>query len=202
MPLGCEAAASLRSAVEAACTALVEAEEALNALDRKVGDGDCGTTMRRGAEQVLADAPAYAWEDLGRIFDSLASSMEHMGGTAGALFVLAAEAAATAVRSGASLGTAFVAAVDAVVVVGGARVGSCTMVDALLPAAEVVRGGDGGDVCLAAVTAAAAKGRDSTAALTASHGRSSYLVDADVFGVIDPGAAAVCIMLEAAKSVQ
>lgn len=43
-------AEKLRAAITAACLALTEAESNLNQLDSGAGDGDCGSTLARGAK--------------------------------------------------------------------------------------------------------------------------------------------------------
>ena len=40
----------LHRAVSSACVALTAHADELNALDRHGGDGDCGSTLKRGAE--------------------------------------------------------------------------------------------------------------------------------------------------------
>ena len=42
--------AQIKTAILAACDALISSEELLNELDRGSGDGDCGKTMKRGAQ--------------------------------------------------------------------------------------------------------------------------------------------------------
>jgi hypothetical protein len=41
-----------RKAVEIACDVMIKSESVLNKLDGLVGDGDCGTSMRRAANGV------------------------------------------------------------------------------------------------------------------------------------------------------
>ena len=40
----------LHLAIKGACLSLVESQSILNKLDTESGDGDCGTTMKTGAE--------------------------------------------------------------------------------------------------------------------------------------------------------
>lgn len=47
------AGVALGAALRAACEVLVASEAELDALDAKVGDGDCGATLARGAQAVL-----------------------------------------------------------------------------------------------------------------------------------------------------
>ena len=46
----------LEAMVSAACQAVVTAEADLNALDTGAGDGDCGSTLARGAKGQLSDS--------------------------------------------------------------------------------------------------------------------------------------------------
>ncbi|CAD6270147.1 unnamed protein product [Miscanthus lutarioriparius] len=45
----------LEAAIEASATAIINLKDSLNEWDSKVGDGDCGTTMCRGAIAILED---------------------------------------------------------------------------------------------------------------------------------------------------
>ena len=45
----------LSAMLSAACHALVNAESTLNLLDTSAGDGDCGSTLARGAKGELDD---------------------------------------------------------------------------------------------------------------------------------------------------
>jgi dihydroxyacetone kinase len=91
---------------------------------------------------------------------------------------------------------AYVAFAEAITKCGGAGIGSRTMCDATLPAADVFRTGG----TLAEAAAAARKGADSTASLAATHGRSAYLAEETQRGVVDPGARAVAIAFAAVAS--
>ena len=103
---------------------------------------------------------------------------------------LAQEAEITAT----SMAPAFAAGVDAVQLNGGATVGSRTMLDAMVPAAQTWK--ETGSLEQAAQ--AARKGADATASMdTASAGRSNYLSQESLQGTPDPGAIAVAIVLEA-----
>jgi dihydroxyacetone kinase len=195
--------------------ALIDAEPELTKFDTIVGDGDCGTTMERGAREVLRrldsgslriDHPACLFSDLA---DAVSASM---GGTSGILLELFFRKAGTSLLAqstggGGSSGitstdvaVAFREGVSAVSFYGGAREGSRTMLDALVPAsAAIVAGGSssgGTDVPGAASSARA--GADATATMElAEAGRSNYLSSDVLFGTPDPGAVAVAVVLEA-----
>ncbi|RRT75114.1 hypothetical protein B296_00006320 [Ensete ventricosum] len=96
-------------AIEAAANEIINLKEKLNEWDSKVGDGDCGSTMHRGATAVL--------EDMKRWYGNLLVSYSFH----------------------ASWATALEASVAAVSKYGGAVAGYRTMLDALIPASKVLR---------------------------------------------------------------
>lgn len=86
---------------------------------------------------------------------------------------------------------------------GEAEVGDKTMVDALAPAVEAMRrslhDGEPSQHVLEAGEAAAVEGARSSAESLARRGRASYVGEASQ-GVIDPGAAAMALVLGAARA--
>jgi dihydroxyacetone kinase-like protein len=132
-----------------------------------------------------------------------------VGGASGPLF------GTMFIRMGASLGAAgdavpasdFAAALRAglggVVDRGKAAPGDKTMYDALAPAVEALERSlvDDGSLAtgLRAARDAAAAGRDATTPMLARKGRASYLGERSV-GHMDPGAASVALLLEAAAA--
>lgn len=188
--------------VAAIARALIAAEPELTELDRRVGDGDLGVNLARGAEAVLAadqlgsipDVPGY----LGAVSDIL---RREVGGTSGPLYSLLVLAMADDLRSAAAPGgadwaSAFAAGVARVREIGGAAPGDSTMVDALQPAADALSGTGDASERVRAAAAAARAGAEQTAALTPSLGRSSY-VGARAVGVPDPGAVAIAVQFDA-----
>jgi dihydroxyacetone kinase len=170
----------------------------LTELDRLAGDGDFGTNM----EAAFGDLPLPVRGTDAEVLGALASRLFiRAGGTSGAVFgTLFREMAATAARgasaalSAGELADALERALSAVTELGGARPGDRTMVDALSPAAtaarEAAQDAPDSDPDLAAVHAAALAGARTTADLTGSKGRASYLGDR-ARGVVDPGALVV-----------
>ena len=62
---------------------------------RRVGDGDCGSTLRRGAEAMQADlAHRLPLNDAAATLKGLARTLRVMGGTSGVLYVISLTAAA------------------------------------------------------------------------------------------------------------
>lgn len=200
----------IRRSLTAAAEALIAARDELTDLDSRVGDGDLGISLARGAEAVLAECPTYPGADgPAAVLRALSATLRRsLGGTSGPLYSVAVLRAAAALPSEPGTGAltaehwlaAFEAAVDGVREVGGAEPGDRTMVDALVPAVgaarEVLDGGGSGADALAAAAVAAAAGATESADITARLGRSSYLGDR-VVGTPDPGARAVAIWLEA-----
>lgn len=60
-----------------------------------MGDGDCGSTLKRGAEAIQADtAHSLPLNDAAGTLKGLAQTLRVMGGTSGALYVISLTAAA------------------------------------------------------------------------------------------------------------
>jgi len=193
-------ATMLKKCIQAACEAVVAAEGELTAADTKVGDGDCGETLKRGALRVLDEVGGWPLTSAHGTLVGVSMAIENsMGGSSGVLYLLGLKAAANALPREGSADrvawvNAFVAFVEAVVKYGGASVGSRTMCDALIPAAEVLRKGG----TLEAAVGAASEGAMATKGMTAALGRSAYVPAENQSGVEDPGAMAVRIWMAAA----
>ena len=211
-----------KQVLTACCNSIISQEAVLTKLDEMVGDGDCGITLKNGSQQILNDISKYPLTDSYRTALSLSSSIEaSMGGTSGGLYAIAFEAAATSLKnSPLDYIAAFNSGVEALGKYGGmysayvcfgfyccctllglvynnntgAGIGSCTMMDALIPASEELTSGSS----LSIAAAAAKSGAESTASLIATHGRSSYVPDEKVKGVVDPGALACATWMSAA----
>ena len=76
----------------------VAAKDMLSVVPYRAGGGDCGTTLRHGAEAALQDADAgkIPWSNAVRAATALAASVRSMGGTSGALYNIFFTAAAGA----------------------------------------------------------------------------------------------------------
>ncbi|CAM9468320.1 unnamed protein product, partial [Phaeothamnion confervicola] len=173
--------AAAAAAIAAVAEALKAAEPELTRWDTVAGDGDCGITFMRGAEWLLNQA----WlllppTDLAALLGALGSGLgAAMGGTSGAIIEIFFAAGQAAVRSaarstsGASWAGAFVAGTEAVRFYGGADVGMRTMVDALAPAADILKErGPGG---FEAAVEAAEAGAEATRGMEAKAGRANYV---------------------------
>ena len=192
---------SAKSLVRAAVEKLAEAEPLLTKYDTIVGDGDCGMTMKRGASEILRrfEDGRLSTEHPVTLLAALADAVSaSMGGTSGVLLELMFRKMASTASRGEvgvpELCQAVQAGVDAVCLYGGAKVGSRTMLDALVPAARTLCETNS----LSAAAQQARQGADGTADMRiASAGRSNYLSEDTLVGTPDPGAVAVAIVMEA-----
>jgi dihydroxyacetone kinase len=196
---------SLRRIILAVADALDAAEPELTDLDSKVGDGDLGASMQRGAE-AARNVAASKWASTSELLVGLALALRRaIAGSSGPFYAVALIRAASILEQRPhatpdAIVEAFAGAVASVSELGGARPGDRTMLDALAPALAVLQTAvaegkvltDG--VALAA--AAASAGAAHTAELMPTLGRSSYL-GTRALGVPDGGARAVAIWLEA-----
>jgi dihydroxyacetone kinase len=184
-----------RSVIERACTALIEKQEELDALDAKVGDGDTGTTFATAARAVLDDLDQLPLADAPALCAALAERLSRvMGGSSGILMAIFAAAAGARVSDPPDWPAALREGIRRVQEYGGAKEGDRTMLDALIPAVAALEGG--GNPVLASKAATA--GADRTASMTkARAGRSSYVREDALRGVPDPGAMAVAAVFAA-----
>jgi len=198
-----EGAPAIDAAVEAAvrrvCEALTAAAAELNELDGKVGDGDCGNTMRRGAESVLEVLPKTSTQSPKKTFAAIGRALNGLGGSSGVLLSVMFTTMAGAMPEDArftreALGPAFVEGVTTLMRVGGAKPGMRTMVDVLFPVAEGLKSGAGN----ADLVALAKEKADATASIKSTNfGRSQYLNEDSLQGFKDPGCVAAAIVVAA-----
>lgn len=197
------AGARLRQVAEDVVKALIAAEQQLTDLDSVTGDGDLGTSMKRGAEAVLA-LPAQAFADVSSGLSAMGDAMRKaIGGSSGPFYATglmraARHLAGSDAPTAKELAEAFVAAVEAVSELGGAKPGDRTMVDALHPAATTFRDrlaeGQSVEVAWGEAVAAGEAGAEATKDMTPRLGRASYLGER-AKGHADGGAVAVMVWM-------
>jgi triose/dihydroxyacetone kinase / FAD-AMP lyase (cyclizing) len=194
-----------KEAIEAACRALIAAEDELTEMDRVTGDGDLGASMARAGSAVLDAANSYPLDDTPATLKAIGHSLgRELGGSSGPLYaVLFLRCGSVLEVTGATGLAQWVEALDqgcgAISDLGGAKPGDRTMLDALDPFVKELRQNPGvktpPELLLAAVEASE-RGVDATARMKPRMGRSSYLGDR-VLGHPDPGAKAISIWLRA-----
>lgn len=200
----------LEAAIKAAAKALINLKDTLNEWDSKVGDGDCGSTMFRGATTILEDMKCYPLNDAAETVNEIGSSIRRvMGGTSGIIYTIFCKAAYTNLKSGSldditprNWAEALEASIAAISKYGGATAGYRTLLDALIPASEVLRKKlDAGENPITAFihsSEAALAGAEATKSMQALAGRSSYVLGEILAAVPDPGAMAAAAWYRAA----
>ncbi|GMH16107.1 hypothetical protein Nepgr_017948 [Nepenthes gracilis] len=198
-------------AIQAAATEIITLRDTLNDWDGKVGDGDCGSTMSRGATAIMEDMKKYY--PLNNVADTVKeigfSIRRVMGGTSGIIYDIFFKAAYVQLKASADSdvtpnqwATAFAAAIAAVSKYGGASAGYRTMLDALIPASiilqERLEAGDDPVDAFVLSSEAALAGAESTKDMQAQAGRSTYVSREILALVPDPGAMAAAAWYRAA----
>ncbi|KAK9925694.1 hypothetical protein M0R45_022964 [Rubus argutus] len=200
----------LEVAIEAAANAVINLRDELNDWDSKVGDGDCGSTMYRGAAAVLEDIRNYPLNDAAETVNEIGASVRRvMGGTSGILYSIFCKAAyaqlkasTQSVVTSTNWAEALEASIAAVSKYGGASAGYRTLLDALIPASAVLQerlnAGDDPASAFVLSSEAAVAGAESTKHMQAQAGRSSYISGEILASVPDPGAMAAASWYKAA----
>ncbi|KAG2546302.1 hypothetical protein PVAP13_9KG030454 [Panicum virgatum] len=199
----------LEAAIEASATEIINLKDSLNEWDNKVGDGDCGTTMYRGATAILEDMKKrYPMNDAAGTINEIGATIRRvMGGTSGILYDILFKAAYASLKQSRTVtanewADALEASVAAVSKYGGASAGYRTMLDALIPASTVLKqrlkAGEDPVTAFIASSEAASAGAESTKQMQAKAGRSSYIAPDLLASIPDPGAMAAAAWYRAA----
>jgi phosphoenolpyruvate---glycerone phosphotransferase subunit DhaL len=198
--------AHVEVAVRTIATVAVSNEKYFGDLDAVVGDGDFGYSMARGFELVLQDWDSFDRADIGTFLKRVAVVItSRIGGTSGPLwgtaFLRAGAAAGTAAELDGDLIVAMLrAAAEGIKKRGRSDVGDKTLLDALVPAIDVIEAQLSQDASPAAtLRAAAVEARaqaEATRGMQAMRGRASYTGERSI-GSLDAGAVAVAVMFEA-----
>ncbi|PKI71726.1 hypothetical protein CRG98_007859, partial [Punica granatum] len=201
----------LEAAIEAAANAVINIRDSLNEWDAKAGDGDCGSTMFKGATSILEDLKThYPLNNAAETVNEIGNSIRRvMGGTSGIIYNILCKAAYARLKArpesavtAKQWAEALKAAISAVSKYGGAGEGYRTMLDALIPACTVLkeRLGAGDDPVTAFVLSseAALAGAEATKQMQAQAGRASYVSVENLLSVPDPGAMAAASWYRAA----
>ena len=185
--------AKTRETLENVADLLISAEDKLNQLDAKSGDGDTGSTLATAARALKSSLDRMPLADLTQLFPALGNELSQtMGGSSGVILAIYFNAAGDACANGASVQEALAEGMRRVSEVGGAVVGDRTMIDALSPALEALPSG------IEAAAQAARVGAESTASIhRAKAGRAAYVPEDNLKGHNDPGAEAVALLFEA-----
>ena len=193
-------------AVTAACKSLIEAEARITQYDTAVGDGDCGTTLRRGAGAILESTSLKTSKNASTAVLHIAHAIEEsVDGTSGALYELFFNALAADIRSqlagielmdSNSWAKAVSGALEILMKATPARKGDRTLMDALIPFVETFAS----TTDFSCAITEARSGRDSTKGMSPSFGRSVYVTAEAWEKVPDPGAEGIIAILEGIAS--
>lgn len=175
----------------------------LNDLDAPIGDSDHGENMARGFAAVKAKLGTPA-ADIGAMFKSVGMTLiSTVGGASGPLYgtlflQAGAKASGKEMLSVADWTECLEAGLAGIIQRGKAEPGDKTMVDALKPALEALRGasGESFEDALQASADAAKAGMEATIPLEARKGRASYLGERSI-NHQDPGATSTWLILQA-----
>ncbi|EGC35029.1 hypothetical protein DICPUDRAFT_98031 [Dictyostelium purpureum] len=209
----------IKNMVLFSCKALLENSNLLTDLDSRVGDGDIGLTLERAANNILQfieiipfSQPCYAFRKISTVLQ------DTLGGSSGPFYsifflklsnVLYEESRKD--QNSISLeawSKALCEAANAIGILGKSKVGDCTMLDSLVPAVESVQKSiketrDSFNLknTIKLAANAAHNGANSTIEMMAKKGRSSYLGERSI-NVMDPGAAAISIIIQSFKNLE
>jgi dihydroxyacetone kinase phosphoprotein-dependent L subunit len=182
---------------------VVQSKKELNSLDAACGDGDFGSTMAAAFEEARKAIEKTSGNDVGSLLMLTGTSiLSSAGGASGPTFSALFTEAGKFAKGKSELGLLDVASmldksVQKIQMLGGAKVGDKTLLDALEPAVNALRASaDANDSLLDALTQAADAARigcESTKDLVAKHGRARYLGE-QTLGSVDPGAYLVYLM--------
>jgi phosphoenolpyruvate---glycerone phosphotransferase subunit DhaL len=200
-------AADVRGWIEDFASAIGEHRAELVQLDTAIGDGDHGTNMDRGMRAAVDQVAKVGDDDVGAVLKAVGMALiSKVGGAAGPLYGTLFMRMATATAGAAELDLggwkeAVAAGVAGVQQRGKAEAGDKTMVDALLPALDALRGAqsEGAELAdaLRRSADAARDGMRATVPMQARKGRASYLGPRSVDHQ-DPGATSSELLLRAA----
>jgi dihydroxyacetone kinase phosphoprotein-dependent L subunit len=199
----------VETVVRTIATVAVGSEKYFGDLDAVVGDGDFGYSMARGFELVLSGWDDFDRTDIGTFLKKVAMVITgRIGGTSGPIWGTAF------LRAGAAAGTATTLTPDQVIAMlraaiagimarGKSGLGDKTLLDALVPAVDVleaqVNEGATAGGAIAAAARTARERAEATREMIAKRGRAAYTGERSV-GTLDAGAVAVAVMFEALAS--
>ncbi|WDD91270.1 dihydroxyacetone kinase subunit L [Burkholderia sp. FERM BP-3421] len=176
----------------------------LSEIDAAIGDGDHGVNMHKGFSQCGAHLDALGVTSLPDALGLLSEALlDGIGGSMGPLYgsffmAFAAELKGRDTLDAPLFGAALSAGLSGVRSLSDAEVGDKTLIDTLVPADaafhQAVHSGEDFRHALAAMSAAAERGKASTRWLQAKIGRAARLGERSV-GTLDAGATSCCLIL-------
>ncbi|XP_029049358.2 triokinase/FMN cyclase-like isoform X3 [Osmia bicornis bicornis] len=201
----------LKQCLQSSCKSLIEKEAYINDLDRGCGDGDCGSTLKRLAADILQNLENFQLSYPSSVFHELAhTAEEQMGGTSGALYCLLFTSIATELildQQNAAWTRIWARALrvglNCLIKYGKARPGDRSMVDVINAVCEVYEGSlDKPLVELCEIIKTAAwTACESTKNMKPRVGRASYVKQEQYLQNVDAGAYGVATWVHAITDV-
>jgi phosphoenolpyruvate---glycerone phosphotransferase subunit DhaL len=191
--------AILSRLIEAVDKAIENNAVELTELDQAIGDGDHVDNLRRGIKALMAQNEALSQLDWQAAFQKIGMTlMSSIGGASGSLygtlFIALSKNLQNQLLSTAVFADAFLKAVEAVKQRGKADKGEKTMLDVLIPVAEVLKQAIVQADVLDKVKQAAIAGAEATRDMLATKGRASFLGERSR-GHLDAGAKSSQVMI-------
>ena len=198
--------ADVEAVVRTIAETAVANEKYFGDLDAVVGDGDFGYSMARGFELVLSGWDDFDRADIGTFLKKVAIVItSRIGGTSGPIWGTAflragSTAGAVTTLDGDQIVAMLRASIEGIKARGKSDLGDKTLLDALVPAVDVIeqeiKAGEPAAQVLRAAAVTARDRAEATREMVAKRGRASYTGERSI-GTLDAGAVAVAVMLEA-----
>ncbi|HUS91366.1 MAG TPA: dihydroxyacetone kinase subunit DhaL [Phycisphaerae bacterium] len=174
--------------------------EELSRLDSALGDGDHGSAMLRAVEAAGKAIQQAAAGNTPKLLQQIAWGLMAAAGGApgplfGSFFLGMSEAADEGEMDAPAVAAMFEAGLAKLRKQTKAQPGEKTMVDALVPAVEALRGPPDVAAAMARAAEAAAQGAESTRDMQAKHGKARHMGERTL-GHIDPGSMSVTYLFQ------
>lgn len=190
------------------CEKEIRSKEELCRLDSFVGDGDHGYTVERGFQAVRDTVMKKEYHSPKEVFEDMGDVLaESMGGAIGLIIGTLFSGGVLELDDKPKMDKAdfsefFNTGLGEIKMIGGAKEGDKTLIDALSPAAEefqkAVREGRDMKECFRLAAKAAREGSDSTKDMISKKGRSKFLQEKSR-GYIDAGSVTMAVIIEAMR---
>lgn len=188
--------------LERAADTVIAQERTLCELDSHVGDGDHGVTVSRGFAAVKKALAAAPDAGIGKTLECTGDTLsETMGGAIGPIFgsiftAMGEKAGDAAVIDAPLMRDMLAAGLEDVMLIGGAKPGDRTLVDALYPAVEAMDTALPLPQAMEQAARAAEAGMLATREMVAKKGRAMFLQEKSK-GYQDAGATSLYLVLRA-----
>lgn len=193
----------LKSILQSVAADLKSHSEELRQLDAKVGDGDLGVTIELASQAMTDYLASSAETDIGKLLAQCGMNINKVSpSTFGTILASAFMGGGKAVVGKEALGLGDLVlvgegAVENIKKRGKAEAGDKTLLDALIPAVESLKGSAGQDYkrALNAAVKSAEEGMKATVDMKAKFGRAQWFQEGSI-GVQDGGATAMYYMIK------